>query len=227
MKFRDWFLVVVIILGLSLSGWSKESNPDKSKPKPEVKPEPKSNFSLEFWYQQFYFEEEEIFEEVFDQEHFDPIGIRFGGFPLKNLEIAFGVGYVQEKGYGVGSGGIPSGEEVRFTIVPVQLELCYRLDFLEEQLLVPSVGVGWDWWYFKEDNEFADDVEGDKTGWHGVIGLGILLDRIDPSSRFYLQNEWGIENVFLEITYRYGEFEKEDGFNFSGVGYSIGLRSEF
>jgi len=227
MRIRGWLFCSVMILGLSLSGWAKEPKEEKAKPEKTIKPEPKSNFSFELGYQQFYLSEKEIFDAVFGREYIDPIGIRFGAFPLKNLEVALGLGYSWNKGVGIGTGGTPSGETVRMTIIPVQLELGYRFDFKEEQLLVPSVGVGGDWWFFKEDNEFADDVEGDKAGWHAFAGIGLLLDRIDPSGRFFLEKEWGIENVFLEFTVRYAEMNTENGFDFSGTGYSLGLRMEF
>ncbi len=192
------------------------------------KKEPKSNFSSQLWYQFYYFQQEDAFKEIYGREYFEPFGISFGGYPIRNLGINLNIGYAQKLGYARGElTGETSGEKLRLILVPIQLELNYRFDFLEEQLLVPSVSVGGDWWYYKEHKYEEKDVEGDKSGWHAGAGLSILLDRIDPTTRFTLQDEFGIENVFLHLEVRWCWLESGDGLDLSGVGYSAGLLIEY
>ncbi len=220
---RGIFGLIILIFLLSFSSWAQE----KKEKKQELK-EPKSNYSFQLWYGLYYFRHSESFKEIYGEEYFEPFGITFGGYPIKNLGISLNVGYAHRLGFAVSAEtGEQSMEKLRLILVPVQLELSYRFDFLEEQFLVPSVGVGGDWWYFKEHIYDGEDVEGDKTGWHAVVGLGILLDRIDPTSRFILEDEFGIENVFLNFEVRWCWLESEDGLDLSGTGYSAGLLFEF
>ena len=89
--------------------------------------------------------------------------------------------YSQLKGHAVGATtGATSGEKVTLTVVPVELEATYRFDFVDEQFIVPVVGAGGDYWYYKEDNEFSKNVEGWKSGYHAMAGIGILLEPDQP-----------------------------------------------
>ncbi len=190
--------------------------------------EPKSHSSVEVWYSYYYFDQAKIFEEFFDKTYLDPVGITVGWYPVRNLDLQVRAGYAQRQGTTIGiKSGLPSEEDVTLTVIPVQAELLYRFDFFHEQFLVPSAGAGYDWWYFKEDNEFSDDVEGDKTGWNATAGLAVLLDRVDPSGKLPLEQDFGIENVFLNFEARWTSLTDKDGFDFSGIGYSASLLFEF
>ena len=190
--------------------------------------EPRSYMSFQPFYSLYYFNDRKPFEDVFKHGNVQPFGITIGTYPVKNLGINLNVAYASQKGHAVGeTSGAASGEKVTLTLVPVQLEAVYRFDFVDEQFIVPLVGAGGDWWYYKEDNEFAKDVEGGKTGWHATAGVGILLDKIDPSTR-HLLREYSIENVFLEIEARWAFMSHDNnGLDFSGSGYSAGLLFEF
>jgi len=224
MKPGKIFLAFALFFALWTSASAQETKEDYfAKEK-----EPKSHSSSELWYSFYYFDQAAIFNEFFDKEFIEPFGISLGWYPVRNLDLQVRAGYAERKGTTIGiKSGLPSEEEVRLMVIPAQAELIYRFDFFNEQFLVPSGGAGYDYWYFQEDNEFSGNVEGDKTGWHATAGLALLLDRVDPSGKLALEQDFGIENVFLNLEARWCWLEQENGFDFSGVGYSAGLMFEF
>lgn len=228
MRIRDLILVLGIFFVLSSMVWAQEPAQSPFKDLLAKESEPRSYGSAELWYSFYYFDASEIYEDYFDKEFIEPFGLSIGWYPVRNLDLILRVGYGERKGEAKGIiSGKESEEEVKLVVVPIQAEVGYRFDFFNEQFLVPSVGLGYDYWYFNQENEYSDDVDGDKTGWHVFAGLAILLDRLDPSSKLPLQQDWGIENVFLNLEMRWCWIEEEDGFDFSGVGYSAGLLFEF
>jgi len=122
--------------------------------------------------------------------------------------------------------GRESGEKVEFYVFPAWVEAGYRFDFAEDQILVPSIRGGADYWSYIEKNRFVDNVQGGKFGYHGGVGLGFLLDRLEPSSDFELMSEYGIENTFLELNAT-KTWIKSDGLDFSGLVFSAGFLFEF
>jgi len=148
-------------------------------------------------------------------------------YPVRNLGVIAGVGGLYAAGHAQGlESGKSSGEELKLYVIPGQLSLSYRFDFLNEQVFVPSLQAGGDYWAFIEDNEFQDDVKGGKSGWHAGAGLGILLDRLEWESAFRLESDFGIENVFLEVSAQ-KTWMNHEGLDFSGLVYSAGFLFEF
>jgi len=231
MKFRKGTLFFGLIACLvSFHAFSQPAdNPDQLKKKPwnAKETEPKSDFGLQPMYQFYSLKDSGNFNKIFHQTYISPVMVGFGSYPIRNLGINLNAGYAQVKGTAVAEGSTAesSGESVKLTVVPIQLEATYRFDFFDEQFLVPVLGLGGDYWYYKEDNQYSKDVEGGKAGWHAMAGVGILLDKIDPTSRIALK-EYGIENVIFEIEGRYCVMDTK-GLNLSGVGVSAGLLFEF
>lgn len=187
--------------------------------------EPRSYLTIQPMFQMYFMNDSSDFDKIFNQTFITPAIISIGGYPIRNLGINFNAGWAEQKGTAVGDETQESsGEKVTLTVIPVQVEATYRFDFYDEQFLVPVLGVGGDYWYYKENNEFSKDVEGGKSGFHAVAGVGLLLDRIDPTSRVSLR-EYGIENVILEIEGRIN-FMDTKGLNLSGTGVSVGLLFE-
>jgi len=172
--------------------------------------------------------EMEAFEDFFDQEMFPMVRCYSSWYPLDNLFIELSLGGMYETGKAVGLvTGEESEEDVQFYVVPVQLNLGYSFNFWEDQWVVPQVWGGGDWWYFQEINDFGDNVDGEKTGWHYGASLGFLLDALDPRSAARMKRLWGIEDTYLMAVYEQAFVgENDDGIEFSGSFYSLGIRFE-
>lgn len=227
------FMLLLFILLFSISAIGQEENEKpKAQGSKEAKKEPKSNFSFEVSWQNYHFNDD-IYEDVFDRKDIQGVGFSFGWYPVKNLELASKLGYITKKGKIYIKSGDEGKQEEKFlfTLVPIQLELSYRFDFIEEQLIVPSIGIGYDWWYYQQNfgGDEIDDEKGNRSGYHYHAGLAILLDKLDPSGNFFLQRDFGIENVFLNLDFLSPSFKKqnEEILDLNGYRYSIGLLFEF
>ncbi len=176
----------------------------------------------------FYYFDDEVYEDVFDEESFPCLGLSVGFYPLRNLELSAAGRALYEEGYALGMlTEEESGEEFNIWIFPLQLSLSYRLDFFNEQLLVPFVSAGGDYYAYRENREFGDDVEGGKSGYHAGAGLGILLDRLDPEAAASIKSEYGVRNVFLDIRYERAFVGEDDGLDFTGDNYYAHILFEF
>jgi len=235
MRLKNSTRVLTVLLGLlAFAASAQEAGPQETekKPNPLLETEPRSYGSFQLAYQQYYpgdSAQKHALDEIFDQDYFQMVALSFGMYPLRNLGINFNAGFAQPTGHAVGTiSGATSDAEITLTVVPLQLEAVYRFDFVDEQFFIPVIGGGGDYWYYDEKTEFGSDsehVRGNKSGYHALAGAGILLDKLDPSSRGL--KEWGIENVFLEIEARMAWINSDDGIDFTGTGYSAGLLFEF
>ncbi len=170
--------------------------------------------------------DEEAFETVFDKESHPLVRFFSGWYPAENLSFDLSMGGMYETGRAVGEiSGEPSAELVELYVLPVQLNIRYRFKFLEDQLIVPSVWAGADYWVFQEQNEEEDDVEGDKSGWHYGADIGILLDTFDRSAASTIKRDYGIEDTYFFIGYEKQTIgDDEDGLSFTGENFSVGVR---
>ncbi len=169
---------------------------------------------------------DDIYEEVFDKDYLPMLRFYTGWHPVRNLSLDFSIGGLYEHGRSVGvSTGELSEERYQFYVFPVQARARYSFMMDRDQVVVPSIWAGGDWWYFFEKN--GDVVEGDKSGYHVGADVGILLDPVDPDSARTLKKEWNIDNTYLCLGYEYMEVgENDDGLSFSGQVYTLGLRFE-
>ena len=170
--------------------------------------------------------DEEAFETIFDKDSHSLVRFFSGWYPARNLSLDLIMGGMYETGKAVGEiSGARSGDMVELYVLPVQFNLRYRFKFLENQIIVPSIWAGGDYWLFNELNEEEDDVDGDKFGWHYGADIGFLLDLLDPSAARTMKKDFGVEDTYFFIGYE-KQFigDEEDGLSFTGENYSAGLR---
>ncbi len=117
------------------------------------------------------------------------------------LEVGFKTGFWSKSGRALNSTTHqPSGDRARFVIVPTSLTLTYRADFVYEQFRVPLIPYGrftaerYNWWTSKEDRWTE---RGATNGWSGTVGVGLVIDWMDPDAARDLENEVGIAHTIL------------------------------
>jgi hypothetical protein len=116
------------------------------------------------------------------------------------LEVGARIGFWSKTGRAVDSGGAPTGDRARFTIVPTSLTLTYRADMLYERMRVPLVPYAratlerYNWWTSKEDERTQ---VGATNGWSATAGLALVIDWLDPDAARDLGNETGIAHTML------------------------------
>jgi MYXO-CTERM domain-containing protein len=147
-------------------------------------------------------------------------------------ELTAGLGWFQELGYLVDENGAPTADRQMLTALPMSLNAGLRLDFVDEQPIVPFGGAGLDMWAWREnwqgpgDTKMSQRIGGWKTGWHWQVGGAFLLDRLDRSRASRLQARSGIDDTWATVEYREQEVGAE-GLVFSGSWVGFGLRVDY
>lgn len=140
-----------------------------------------------------------------------------------------GIGFVSEDADAVGAlSGAKSGDRFNLFLLPVTTSLVFRADFFENQPLVPYVKGGTDYVYFRQDLKGAK-VSGMKYGMHGVLGVQILLDKIDSNTQDVMEREFGINDIYFTLEGKYSWINNfgGSGLNLSNLTCSFGLLFEY
>lgn len=117
-------------------------------------------------------------------------------------------------------------EKLTFLLLPNQLTLAYRFQYAGGQWIVPYIEGGGGYFTFAE---FRDDNTGPKFGAAfvgvGAAGVQFLMDWLEPRAIRELDNEYGINHIWLS-----GEFRKFVGsgnLDFSSDVISAGVSLDF
>jgi hypothetical protein len=139
--------------------------------------------------------------------------------------IGFGIGYfaVTGKAFDGRGSGTRTADDSTLKIFPLSLSAVYRFDVLYEQRgipLVPYAKLGLDYaiWQVTDGNgEIATDgvggrARGGTLGWHGAVGVSLILDFIDPDAAKVFDSEMGVNHTHL--------FFELNHYDISGLGQS-------
>lgn len=123
--------------------------------------------------------------------------------------------------------GLTPKETFTFIVLPNTVSAVWRLQFTDNQILVPYAEGGLGYYTF---SEIRDDYQGPKFGGaltaHGAGGVAINLGFINSESMLTLDREHGINNVFLTAEVRIVQGLHTD-FDFSSTVYNGGILVEF
>ncbi len=141
--------------------------------------------------------------------------------------IEGGVGFMYENGWALGSAtGERSGDRFNFIMVPMETTGVWRMDYAENQIVVPYIKGGIDYVYYRESVK-GSVTQGLKTGLHAAGGMQFSLDFFDSDAS--LENDYGINDIYFVIEARYNwinSFGKK-GLDLSSTIYSAGFLMEF
>lgn len=171
----------------------------------------------------------EVLNAVFTDSNHQSLLLDSGVEVLGIAGLSFGAGLIREKGYLLSVDGTSSSQEDTLTILPFNVAASLRLDFFEDQLLVPFANIGLDYWIWQEkwiSNDVATAMAGGKQGYHYSFGGQVLLDRFDESSASLMEVRRGVTDTFLTIEYRVQEMADE-GLSFDSESVTIGFRFQY
>lgn len=153
------------------------------------------------------------------------LGYRF--HPTINAEI--GAGYLTKNGKGKTVTGGESGAETTFRSAPLDITLIYRLNYFDEQVLIPYIGGGVSYNLYWENVKDGKELKGGMWGHHATGGLQLLLDKADRRSAFDLKEDYGIERTYLTIGATHSVVDDFGGekVDIGGWNYNVGLLFEF
>lgn len=141
---------------------------------------------------------------------------------------------------------VESEDDTTLNVVPLTLQLTYRLDFIADATPVPLIpyfrgGLAYTFFWVTDGNgsvarfergpDEADDLfgRGGKFGLTGTAGVALLLNFIDNSAVQKLYNSTKIRGTYLFWELVAGEVDNfgEPGFDFSDFTWNAGLRLEW
>lgn len=156
------------------------------------------------------------------------------GYASRFVDANVGLGFWQELGFRQTAEGRVSDEHDMFTMFPLALTVTGRLDFFDEQPIVPFGRIGLDYWMWRENWYVADsstmesERTGGKYGWHYGGGLLVLLDVLDRRAASRLEATTGINDTYLVAEYRQTNLvHGDDQVNLSTSELTFGLKFDF
>lgn len=130
-----------------------------------------------------------------------------------SLDVGMGVGFWQAWGTGwYQSGGTTlRGGSTSLMIIPIQIQATYRVDWFYDRFSVPFAPYGRfaivsDIWSSSGQNGVSNYVAPDGTsysasgatwGWAGTLGIGFVLDFLDPALSKQMDYDVGVNRTML------------------------------
>jgi hypothetical protein len=172
------------------------------------------------------------FIEMYDKGPVPVLGFDFEWKALKfmgPLRVQAGVGLMMATGPGRfvnDNVNIPK-EEYTFVALPLSLGVLYRLQWKDHQALAPFVTAGG---MYIPVVEFRDDgAEPNGVGTPGAYGSGGLLINVgalDQDTKFTLNTEYGIKNLWVLLEYRQIQTDPET-LDFTGGLVNLGITVDY
>jgi hypothetical protein len=119
------------------------------------------------------------------------------------LEIGGGIGYLSASGRGRFLDRTVSQEKTGFMLVPLSLDLTYRVDPVWERLGIPLVPYGRiallrdQWWVTGAGGKSS--MSGATNGWGWSGGLALVIDFVDPELAREMERDTGIRHTMLVV----------------------------
>ncbi len=158
-----------------------------------------------------------------------------------SLDLGAGIGSVSADGFVAGTEQ-RAPEETSIRLLPLSVSLSYALDVFAEPLsfpLVPYVGGGADyvfWWMYNGAGDVATtsdpkgEGKGGTWGYHGTVGLRLLLDVLAPDMAHAFDLDMGVNNSYLFaelLVTRIDRFGERNSLNLSAESFSFGIAFDF
>lgn len=192
-------------------------------------PSPRRNVSVETRWGYYVFDSSKFEESIFGRKY-GITGAAKVNLDLfrEYLQVGLGIGYMRE-------------HEPKYYLynIPIEASVNFRLKSSPQQFVVPYIGGGLDYSYFKQKGRFIPDpnnpepgaIHVNRTGYHVNAGFQFLLNILDPEVAGSFDKKFGVNATYLTLEARYTDLKnfgslgtKEDH---SGWFYYMGLLFEF
>lgn len=150
------------------------------------------------------------------------------------LEFDLGTGIYRDTGYLLDKNGAVTGDDTFFTVIPLELALTGRIDFLHEQPAVPfaKIGAGYSIyvqdWQEEPSSAELESRAGGRFGWFWGAGVMFLLDGLDRGSASRLEANTGINDTYIVAEYRQNfSIMSGEQLDLSSTELDFGLKFDF
>jgi len=178
-----------------------------------------------------------FFENIHYKDVYGSSGIAFYNMNasykiIKDFELVGGIGYGFSEGRGVAPDtGERTAEKYKLHVAPGTLGFLYRFNFVLDQPVVPYVGAAGMLSYWMEERVHTSWKR--KSYNYGALGNGglmFLLDKLEKRASGLMEAQWGINNSYVFLEYRYdwlNNFGQKDIIDLNASFYSAGILLEF
>jgi hypothetical protein len=138
---------------------------------------------------------------------------------FRQLEVGVEGMYIRDSGQGLAPIHNIATGKVTYELAPLNIFVLARGVFNENQWLVPYAGGGWTRMYYREEIQYQGFVRGSADGFHGRVGLQILLDNMDPRAAHNLYTDYGFFHTYFFVETQYIRAMVSD---LNGVSVNLG-----
>ena len=139
------------------------------------------------------------------------------------------------------SGGQLTDDLSTLTVLPVSLSAVYRFDiFLERNRfpLVPygKLGLDWAYWSITDGNDqiamdgFGGKGRGGTLGWHGAVGLQLVLDFFDWEAARGFDADMGVNHTSIVFQFTHADISglgRSNRLHLGDTNWSLGIMFQF
>jgi len=191
------------------------------------------NFSVSLW-AGYYLPNNPDFKEFYSDDGKAAGFLEFSKTWLGQIEATMGIGgtgfssHLLMNDPNAPGGKSRTTDKATLALVPGYLQCSCLFHYAREQKLIPYLGGGLDGWGYLEDKA-GHSTKGVKYGYHGLAGVRLLLDWLDPHAAKSSLQEYGVENTYLVLEARWVKIDSfgENKLDLSGPLYKAGLLWEF
>jgi hypothetical protein len=186
------------------------------------------------------FDQAKPFEKIFDGEQAIMVRFRAGLMleqPFGKVGVSLSGGWARATAKALTENETPSGGDTGIRLYPVSALLHLRGDALADLIPVPLIpfgaaGLNYTFWRItngKGKTASAGDrrAEGGSPAWEAMLGVALLLDRIDPRSAKVLQQTFGLTGAELTFQGVYVQTFGRDRLRVGDLTWSGGLAVSF
>lgn len=174
----------------------------------------------------FYGPQADATRQVYGEDRGWPVQLEIGWVHRPYMEIGLAAGYMEMDGMALLPDGMgKSIDHVVFRMVPCSMTLRFIPFRNIGRVLSPYIGGGPSIWWYQEDKLDKKDIDGCKYGYHGVLGLRVLLDQLDPKhARLMSENYWVLDTYFtLEAVYNWIDNYGDSQLDLGGPFFQAGI----
>jgi hypothetical protein len=157
--------------------------------------------------------------------------------PFGKIGASVSGGWAQRSARALTEEGGRSGGKTSYRLYPVSALLHVRGDALADLIPVPlipygAVGLNYTFWRITKGNGSTADAAGKKgaggsPGWEAMLGVALLLDRVDARAAKVLLEHFGIAGVELTFQGLYVQTLGRDRLRVGDLTWSGGLAVSF
>ena len=145
-----------------------------------------------------------------------------------NIYAAGSVGYINSRGiikYNPDNEMTLVTENYHYDLFPIHLGLGYKFIFVKDQLVVPNLYGGLDYYIAINYDQYYQSQKPLMLGFHFGVRVDLPLNRFDETAAQNIRRQWNVKETYLSIGVNYSKFGMDQflSFNYSGLQMMVSV----